>query len=114
MGHVGLRPQHISVLGGFRAQGRTGRYLFTCIRLNHFYIIDHSISSKGNHRRCPCCTGTLRFSCCMDPFSILILGIGSVRRCSGVCTISKRSHTFVMQEILTAQIRSLQNTLPKS
>lgn len=23
MGHVGLRPQHISVLGGFRAQGRT-------------------------------------------------------------------------------------------
>ena len=24
MGHVGLRPQHISVLGGFRAQGRTG------------------------------------------------------------------------------------------
>ncbi len=25
MGHVGLRPQHISVLGGFRAQGRTGR-----------------------------------------------------------------------------------------
>ena len=23
-GHVGLRPQHISVLGGFRAQGRTG------------------------------------------------------------------------------------------
>ncbi|RQM09774.1 hypothetical protein DD237_004199 [Peronospora effusa] len=24
MGHIGLRPQHISVLGGFRAQGRTG------------------------------------------------------------------------------------------
>ncbi|RHY35535.1 hypothetical protein DYB32_000004 [Aphanomyces invadans] len=24
MGHVGLRPQAISVLGGFRAQGRTG------------------------------------------------------------------------------------------
>ena len=23
MGHVGLRPQHISILGGFRAQGRT-------------------------------------------------------------------------------------------
>lgn len=23
MGHIGLRPQHISVLGGFRAQGRT-------------------------------------------------------------------------------------------
>ena len=23
MGHVGLTPQHISVLGGFRAQGRT-------------------------------------------------------------------------------------------
>lgn len=23
MGHVGLRPQHISVMGGFRAQGRT-------------------------------------------------------------------------------------------
>jgi len=25
MGHVGLRPQHISVLGGFRAQGRTAK-----------------------------------------------------------------------------------------
>ncbi|KUF98004.1 Exosome complex component [Phytophthora nicotianae] len=24
MAHIGLRPQHISVLGGFRAQGRTG------------------------------------------------------------------------------------------
>lgn len=24
MGHIGLRPQHISVLGGFRSQGRTG------------------------------------------------------------------------------------------
>ncbi|KAG4220063.1 hypothetical protein PC116_g31456, partial [Phytophthora cactorum] len=23
MAHIGLRPQHISVLGGFRAQGRT-------------------------------------------------------------------------------------------
>ncbi|RLN93285.1 hypothetical protein BBJ28_00007908 [Nothophytophthora sp. Chile5] len=28
MGHIGLRPQHISVLGGFRAQGRTGRRCF--------------------------------------------------------------------------------------
>ncbi|KAF4321512.1 hypothetical protein BBO99_00001027 [Phytophthora kernoviae] len=25
MGHIGLRPQHISVLGGFRAQGRTAK-----------------------------------------------------------------------------------------
>lgn len=25
MGHIGLLPQHISVLGGFRAQGRTGK-----------------------------------------------------------------------------------------
>ncbi|RLO13131.1 hypothetical protein DYB28_009933, partial [Aphanomyces astaci] len=28
MGHVGLRPQAISVLGGFRAQGRTGTTRF--------------------------------------------------------------------------------------
>ncbi|CAH0480135.1 unnamed protein product [Peronospora belbahrii] len=31
MGHIGLRPQHISVLGGFRAQGRTASQARTII-----------------------------------------------------------------------------------
>ncbi|CEG38905.1 3-methyl-2-oxobutanoate hydroxymethyltransferase [Plasmopara halstedii] len=31
MGHIGLRPQHISVLGGFRAQGRTAAQARTII-----------------------------------------------------------------------------------
>lgn len=54
-GHVGLRPQHISVLGGFRAQGRTGSLLDVNYYSAHPHahnITTRSIPGRKNSRRC--------------------------------------------------------------
>ena len=66
MGHVGLLPQSISVLGGFRPQGQTAASALQVIKdaLVGLHLPPHHLAGTHAMRSCTACHGNARTLLC--------------------------------------------------